>query len=216
MKHTSLFAIESAERRHYAQMLVGVWPHLKWRHAGLGVLQAYIFEGEAHELRAHVWHPSLVAPGMAFNGLCHDHRFMMRSHVLVGSIQQTEFEVTEDPKGPWESYEVVHAREAKAAGGSYHSDPTLTGKRYHRHGKHITVLTGQGYFFERYVFHETVSHELTVTLVEKSHQNETIRARILGRAGVPIVNAFENPLHEVEWHRVLDQALGELQKGANP
>ena len=37
----------------------GHW--LKWRHHGLGMLQAEFSE----ELRMHIWHPKLVSPGMA-------------------------------------------------------------------------------------------------------------------------------------------------------
>src|SRR6187399_838870 len=97
--HTTVFAIPETERRNYADLLVSIWPHLKWRHAGFGALQAYLREGDARELRVHVWHSSLIKAGIEESGLCHDHRFAMRSSVLAGKIIQTDFHLEPDPDG---------------------------------------------------------------------------------------------------------------------
>lgn len=58
--HTACFAMPEEERRNYADLIIGLWPHLSWRHAGFGALQAYIREGGERELRVHLWHPSLA------------------------------------------------------------------------------------------------------------------------------------------------------------
>src|SRR4051812_39653073 len=87
--HTSVFSVHPWERRNYSDMLIALWPSLKWRHAGFGALQAYIREGDERELRVHIWHQSLIKDGIEESGLCHDHRFDMRSSVLVGRIIQT-------------------------------------------------------------------------------------------------------------------------------
>ena len=89
---------------------------LVWRHHGLGMLQAEFSE----ELRVHVWHPSLVVPGMAWPRCVHDHRFDITSAVITGEIIDVPCSVHfEDPsKGEvifeWEKpvnvYEIEHAK----------------------------------------------------------------------------------------------------------
>ena len=56
---------------------------LRWRHHGLGMLQAELSES----LRVHVWHPSLVSPGMVWPRCVHDHRFDIGSVVVVGAVR---------------------------------------------------------------------------------------------------------------------------------
>lgn len=121
--HTSQFILSVPEHRNYLDLVLAIWPYLRWRHAGFGALQAYIREGDQRELRVHLWHPSLVKPGIKESGLCHDHRFFLRSNVLVGSILQTEFEVWEDIEGDWETYAVTHARKAEELTGKFHMPP---------------------------------------------------------------------------------------------
>src|SRR5690348_2835579 len=108
--HTAQFILSDEERQNYTDLIVGLWPHLSWRHAGFGALQAYIREGGERELRVHLWHPSLIKPGIEESGLCHDHRFYMRSSVLAGAILQTEFRLEPDSKGYWQTSRVLHAR----------------------------------------------------------------------------------------------------------
>lgn len=187
--HTKLFALTPAERRNYANMLIALWPQLKWRHAGFGALQAYIREGDTNELRVHIWHPSLIKDGIKESGLCHDHRFNMRSSVLAGRIIQTEFSLSPDPGGEWETLHVLHAREAMARGGSFHHDPVPTGDYFHRTPILFEIGEGAGYTFDKFSFHETRAEDITVTLVEKSDQ-ENVNARILAPRGKPVVHAF--------------------------
>jgi hypothetical protein len=188
-RHTKVFHFGRAEWRNYLDMLIALWPSLSWRHAGFGALQAYIREGDSRELRVHVWHPSLIKPGITESGLCHDHRFDMRSSVLAGKIIQTEFQLEPDEVGAWETHRVLHAREAMARGGSFHHDPTPTGDRYRRRENVYEVGAGAGYTFDKFAFHETRAEGVTVTLVEKSAQ-EDVNARILAPHGKPIVHAF--------------------------
>jgi hypothetical protein len=94
-------------------------PRLKWRHHGIGVLQAYLHEGD-HETRVHIWHPSLVLAGFdATNGLVHDHRFSFDSYVLLGAVYNEEFSFSRDSEGEWVKYGVTNARKAMAEKGSY-------------------------------------------------------------------------------------------------
>jgi hypothetical protein len=209
--HTIVFGLLSAEVRNYKDLLIALWPSLNWRHAGFGAVQAYVREGEERELRVHLWHPALVKAGIEESGLCHDHRFNMRSSVLVGTIIQTDFLVErDDERGPWETYEVVHARAAMEKGGSFHAAPTRTGERFRREATKYRVPEGCGYRFPKFEFHETRAEGLTITLVEKTAQ-ENRRARILAPVGKPIVHAFIDTKRPEDFAPILAEGLAALQ-----
>lgn len=192
--HTERFTIDDAEMRTYGMMLAFAWNRLDWRHAGFGALQAYLYEGMERELRVHVWHPALVKSGIADSGLCHDHRFNMRSLVLFGEIVNRDCTLFEDEGGEWETWEVLHARAAKEkTGESFHQDPTQTGVRYRRKTTDVRVQAGHGYTFAKGAFHESHVRALTITLIEKLNQ-EAVNARILAPHGHSVVHAFSAPL----------------------
>lgn len=69
---------------------------LKWRHHGLGMLQAEISE----TLRIHIWHPKLVSEGMAWPRCVHDHRFDITSAVVLGEVIDVPCEITGTHTGP--------------------------------------------------------------------------------------------------------------------
>ena len=207
--HTKTFSIDPSERQNYADLLVALWPGLKWRHTGIGALQAYIREGDARELRVHIWHPSLMKPGIEDSGLCHDHRFDMRSSVLTGKIIQTEFALEPDPDGDWETHSVLHARSAMAKGGSFHQGPVATGDYYRRQATVFEVSAGQGYTFDKFAFHESRAEGVTITLVEKLAQ-EKVDARILAPRGKPVVHAFTETQSPAEFAGALADGLAAL------
>ncbi len=62
---------------------------LKWRHHGLGMLQAELSDS----LRVHIWHPKLRTPEMRGLRAVHDHRFSFESAVLVGAITDVPYDV---------------------------------------------------------------------------------------------------------------------------
>lgn len=207
---TEIFHVSGSERRNYTDMLIALWPSLKWRHAGFGALQAYIREGaDGRELRVHIWHPSLVKEGIVESGLCHDHRFHMRSSVLVGEIIQTDFTLEPRPDGDWETHKVLHAREAMARGGSFHHDPIPTGDRFKRTPIVYRVPVGNGYHFNKFAFHESRAVGTTITLVEKSSQ-EDVNARILAPVGKPIIHAFTETQQAAEFAGAVTDALAAL------
>lgn len=207
--HTKTFSIDPTERQNYADLLVALWPGLKWRHAGFGALQAYIREGGERELRVHIWHPSLIKPGIEESGLCHDHRFDMRSSVLAGRVIQTEFALEPSENGDWETLRVLHAREAMARGGSFHHDPVPTGDYFQRTPVVYKVAAGHGYTFDKFAFHETRADGVTITLVEKSAQ-EDVNARILAPRGKPVVHAFTETQSPAEFAGALADGLAAL------
>lgn len=174
-----------------ASMLATRLPMLRWRHHGIGVLQAYLDEHEGVERRVHIWDPSLVLPGMERSGGIHDHRFDMTSFVVLGEMQHTEIAVQPALVGALEEYEVVNARESMLKAGSWHTAPALTGRSFHgRYSKHV-IGRGHGYTFARHHFHESKVADRTVTIVEK--RNQEGHARILGVRGEVLQNAFGNP-----------------------
>lgn len=211
MNATTVFDLSQRERRNYIDLLICLWPQLSWRHAGFGALQAYIREGNDHELRVHIWHPSLIKAGIEESGLCHDHRFAMRSNVLAGQIVQTEFRLEPDPQGQWQTNRVLHAREAMARGGSFHHDPMPTGERFNRRAVAFEVGAGQGYTFDKFAFHETRANGVTVTLVEKSEQ-EDVNARILAPYDKPIVHAFTETQTPQQFSSAVDDGLKALRE----
>lgn len=210
--NTSMFTITSREHTNYRRLVSAMWPHLKWRHAGFGALQAYVMEGEREELRVHLWHPSLVKKGIAESGLCHDHRFDMRSIVLVGNILQTEFHLIPNKDGAYQAHLVTHAREAMAEVGSFHKDPTLVlGESYDRFGKEFRIPERAGYTFRKFLFHESQADGVTITLVEKKDQAQA-NARILAPKGKPIIHAFTETWHTLEQQKeVLEEGLAALR-----
>lgn len=192
---------------------------LKWRHAGLGVIQAYLFEGTEYEVRLHIWHPKLKKEGMSDHGDIHDHRFTLRSHVLLGEIKHTEYTMFQrdlaEPVGmlTWRCHSVTHAREAEKNTGTFHQ----TGNDEFACGvlqrETITIQAGNSYTFPKREFHKSEVDDLTITLVEKLYQ-DNVPARVLSRLEAPVVHAFTDTLrgdditpYLVEAHMRLGTAL---------
>lgn len=150
---------------------------LDWRHHALGVLQAYLVEGERNEVRIHVWHPDLVRTNIAIDGgRPHDHRFNLRSTVLVGSVDHEELIVEHLPRDraempEWIEYTVQHARKGAAP-------LAPTGRALRAHSNAGTIAAGHVYEFPAGAFHRSRIREPAVTLVTKLEQRAA-PARVL-------------------------------------
>lgn len=209
--------IEAVPRRVFADLRVSIaraMPHLSWRYNGLGVLQAYLSEGDADELRVHVWHPSLEKPGIKYSGKIHDHRFDLRSTVLLGSIGHVEYNLTPRVDGSWETHEVVNARKAMAdstvyKGGVFDGQVASTGDYFSANQVPFTFREGEIYIFPKGLFHESHVNGLCVTLVRKQNQEER-KAKILAPRGREVTHAFAEPKPEAEWRPLIDLAASEL------
>lgn len=173
-------------RRHALEALKQ--GHLKWRHHGIGVLQAYLREGDGVEHRLHIWSRSLIKPGIDVSGDAHDHRFDMVSHVLSGSVANVEWDVAASPRGTWTTMTLVHAR-AAGAEKKFHAPMQPTGKRYTRKLNVFLVYEGQLYRFPARTFHQTLASEFAITWVEK-HNQTTEPACIVHPIDIPAVPAF--------------------------
>jgi hypothetical protein len=190
-------------------------PSLKWRHHGIGVLQAYLHEGDT-ETRIHVWHPALVlADFNETNGLVHDHRFDFDSYVLLGSICNTRFQLEPDPTGEWVKYGVTHARKALEEYGSF-SNPLglLDEARYTARRETKWYGASSIYSMKAREFHMSHVNELTVTLIVKTGLVDGSSV-IIGKRDVPLIHAFEHP--ETDYRTILNQASNKLLGAhANP
>jgi hypothetical protein len=184
--------------RLFNRFIANLLPKLKWRHFGVGALQAYLHEGEHAEQRLHIWHHGLIRPGILGHGDCHDHRFSFVSEVLCGAIDNEEWFVEEHPKGDYDLYEVENARAAHARLGSHDGDAVAVARCYAGPLQRTLVVDGKSYEFARGSFHRSSCIGLTVTLVTKFDQRSDVRARILCPHGKPLVHAFGGPEPDVQ------------------
>jgi hypothetical protein len=190
------------------QLVLSQFDRLQWRHHGIGVLQAYLFEHSEPEVRVHVWHPSLARDGISESGDCHDHRFDLRSTVMAGCLEETYYGCpapSED--GEWSMYVVENAR---AAGPDKKFDGAcnpLPG-RFTATGTNHRYPSGTTYTHPRGTFHRTRVRQLAVTLCVMSKKQG--RARLLVPFGREPVHAFGEPASEEIQSRILADAKSML------
>lgn len=151
---------------------------LAWRHHAIGVLQAYLSEGDLQEVRIHIWHPDLVGRDVAAHGgRVHDHRFRLVSTVLAGSIGHEELSERGAADGGWAEFTVQHARAGAAP-------LRKTGDKLHLESvERREVPAGVRYDFPARRFHRSFVVEPAVTLVTKL-ATEEVPARVLFPVGV--------------------------------
>jgi len=192
LKHTEIARSNGSGYDAARALVAKLIPHLKWRRHGIGVLQGYVSEGGEVETRVHVWSPRLMLAGIQESGNVHNHRFAMRSLVLAGWLQHTEYQLV--PGDEFTLYDFVHARlhteatraDMRPLAETEKAQSSLTGARL----VETTLHAGDRYTFERWAFHSSLPlTDVVVTLVEKYDQVEE-RARVLAPAGRPPVPAF--------------------------
>lgn len=182
---------------------------LEWRHHGIGVLQAYLEEGEGVEHRLHIWSRSLLKPGIDASGDVHDHRFDMVSHVLFGKIVNEEWHLTADPEGTLTTMTLVNARAAGAA-HNFHAPMQPTHERYVCEPRFAWVPAGFLYRFPKKHFHRSPHDRFAITWVEKHNQvNEP--ARIVHPIDIPAVAAFGHEPDRVHIEALEDLAIESLE-----
>lgn len=183
---------------------------LRWRHHGIGVLQAYVLESQEGPLeeRLHIWSRSLLKPGIDESGDAHDHRFDMVSHVLFGTVGHTEILPVKDERaGQWTMMDLVHAR-AAGAENNFHAPMRATQGRFSIAERYQIIRAGELYRFPRGVFHRSPVSGFAITWVEKRNQCAT-PARIIHPIDIPAVPAFGHEPGDVP--RLVDLALRVLE-----
>jgi hypothetical protein len=175
-------------------MALALFPSMSWRHHGIGVLQGYVAEDAAVEVRLHVWARELLKPGMDVSGDIHDHRFDMVSHVLAGDVAHEEIYPQQAGDGAWAMLSLTHARAAKDTG--YHGPTRELPGRYNSRVAGFVFSAGTSYRYPRGRFHRSpVLPGVAVTCVEKHNQSDE-PARILYPIHTPPVMAFG---HDMDW-----------------
>ena len=154
-------------------------PHLQWRHHGIGVLQAYLQEGDV-ETRAHIWHPDLVR--VAPERQIHSHRFNLRSTVLVGTLHHDEYRLRASGEIGWQRWSVLPARQGS-------EPPTKVGEPVAVEVIDGAIPAGDSYTFRRGAFHRSHVGRLAVTLMVKTDQIPD-HAEILVRLGTNPAHGF--------------------------
>lgn len=95
-----------------------VWDRLEWRHHGAGMLQAYLphedpdyWDVVARQVprRVHIWHRSLLVPGIVEGGAKHNHRFHLRSLVVHGTLLNTVLVPVSDAEGDYQLWRIEGA-----------------------------------------------------------------------------------------------------------
>lgn len=197
-------ATDAWKRLVVEQMAAGA---LSWRWHGIGVLQAYLKEGGDEEIRVHVWSPRLVLSGILESGNAHNHRFALDSSVLVGRLQHTEWHLTPEAGGDFETFDFVHAR---LHTDENRADMRATGNRFSvRKTEHI-IAAGQAYTFKRGAFHDSAPLDgIVVTVCTKRDQIEE-KAMVVAPRALPPVPAFSGDLDETLKADVLDAAFRAL------
>jgi hypothetical protein len=194
--------------RTLRMLVLSQWDRLQWRHHGIGVLQAYLFEDCDPEVRLHVWHPRLTREGIMESGDCHDHRFNLRSTVLAGQINETFFGTeVPDPNGAWQLWQVQNAR---AAGHNKQCGIEPLPGRYSFDVRQFHYIAGVTYAHPRGTFHRTWVEDLAITLCLLGDKRG--QARLLTPYGKEPVHAFGEPAPEALQNMVLAQAHNELRR----
>jgi hypothetical protein len=155
----------------------------RWRHHGLGMLQAEFTD----TLRVHVWHPNLVSSKMAWPRCVHDHRFDITSVVLAGRILDIPHVVGLIDAAPFtwgvqaRCYEIEHAKNQDRLVLDKHTTATsarFLGDVQVKRLEAVLHGAGETYEIERRAFHTTEVHELAVTVVHRSRFDSGL-ARVL-------------------------------------
>lgn len=198
--------IQRDEYSAFCGLVLAAWDGLGWRHHGLGMLQAYLLEGEEKELRVHIWDPELVDERAVFSGSFHDHRFDTTSYVLEGSVPHKP--VTLNPLGdvgdPMEIYTVKNARAAREerdTGLFEYVGPATYSMDW------MKFHAGSWYSFPKQTFHQSAPIvDRAVTLILKTKQVKEY-ARILVPPGT-------TPTHMTRGFELSPDRFNEIVAGA--
>jgi hypothetical protein len=154
----------------------GLYRIKNWRHHGLGMLQGEVTD----DVRIHVWHPKLrTIPSESLRSV-HDHRFDIMSAVIIGEIEDVLWHVSSRPIQQCDAVTNMFAiKHAKIQDG-VSDDVTPLGNVWAKARPARKFQAGEVYTIDRRIFHQTIVHGLTVTVVHRSaFDNEP--ARVLGQ-----------------------------------
>lgn len=191
----------------------------KPRFHGNGFVQFYIWRGAYVARRLHIWHPEFL-PSRVENARIHEHRFEMRSHILMGRLRHISYELEFSAVGEHQLYTVVPAHDSgkfSATGGQKVSDemkpvPGTCCEPVVRESSEYAA--GSSYYFAARKFHDTAAEGHTMTVMEKLWQDEDGKdARVLGPVDRDPDNAFiECPYSEDDLWALIYDSIEDLRK----
>lgn len=190
---------------------LNVWDELEWRHHTTGLLQAYMPNDKTR--RVHIWNRLLKTRDV---GELHNHRFLLRSRVLVGSITHERL-LPHVRQGFTPTHDVWDI-----PGASKGSTETLRWKaqveveRYDRQ----RFCAGDAYAVPKWQYHharqEDDDAELTVTYIDLVDKDLDAAASLLCPVGVPPSHAFDDPPDSALVTSLVHDAKMHLHRAMNP
>lgn len=177
--------------RDRARDILEWWGDLKWRHHGTGMLQAYA--PGCDDLRVHVWHPSLLLPGMTESGSMHNHRFHFRSTVLVGSILHDFLSVVRSADGGYIRWSIGLASRSEDKDLAPMEQVLVVEIEASGHAGRgpETFRQGDSYEVGKWGFHHArPAEELAITVVDIRDKDHSGSASLLAPCGTVPVAAF--------------------------
>jgi hypothetical protein len=202
------------DNRRLALLVAAALPTLSWRVHGIGLLQAYLVEGDP-EIRVHVWDETMLQkPGIEDSGAVHDHRFTLDSTILSGSIHHTTYHLTPAADGGWQKWTVPHARKFLADRTSERAgDFTAVDGRHQAKLESTTLHAGTRYTFAKGLYHRATAAPGTVTIITKRNQDASeAPAKILAPVGTIPEHAFKWQVPPDHIIHIVDRAQTRLRR----
>jgi len=159
---------------------------------GFFVLLLKRHEGE--EWRLHLW-PSDRGAGYGMPGRVHTHDKHVDSRILLGTLTNLQYTVSEVETGAWPLYEVHYQ------GDRYLNQTTNILRKASTRvdlspGEPMLMLAGDSYRIERHTFHEAVpSPGLTTCTLVCMHSPTPGSIKVVGMDGYPDTLSFERNEH---------------------
>lgn len=148
---------------------------LAWQTQGLGMLRTYL----SKEVRLHIWHRALVAPGAS---TIHNHPWDFESELVVGSLRNWRFSVNPSP-GLVPTHELARIRCGVGGGLVEGHPPTPV------HLQRSVDRPLERYSQNAEELHETDADDGTVTLVTRKFRPDEEHATVAYPVGTSWVKA---------------------------
>lgn len=145
-----------------------------------GFIQLDLAEG----VRLHIWAHDESLPRQATVNTVHDHIFEMKSHVLIGQMVNKTYRFEPYELGDHQIYRASYRAQADSV-----LEPTgIYGGLAVWHEQ--PVHAGQGYDFDAFEFHDTITHGFTATLMKKTRVFDGCVPRVICPRGQDPDNDF--------------------------
>lgn len=182
-----------------------LWEADVWYWRGIGAIRFQTnTDTRALQEHLHIWHRTLMLPGIEEAGNIHEHPFDLVSDVLVGTLQHTWFAASNHVStvGQGLLFDV------------YDSTKSITDKiETARYSKASVGLAAPcSYAFKREQFHSSVvTSEIAITRCVKTNITRQPQRMLAPAGSKPVASTAFVPLAEQVFKRVIDQAVAALE-----